>query len=394
MTLPLEGVRVIELAQIYAGPYCGLQLAHFGAEVIKIEPPGEGEFLRMRPPATKGANSNFLMLNPGKKSVALNLKGPRGLDLLMRLLARSDVLVENYAPGALERLGLGYEELVGRFPRLIYASCKGYGTDSRWAQLGAMDFTVQAASGIIDMTGYADRPGVRATAALIDTSTGMHLVAGILAKLIERGRTGRGGRVEVAMLDVCIPAVNGMILAAMEGRSLPRLGNRHPTACPSNTYQAGDGQILIYCLTEDHWRRLARLMGRADLLDDPHYRDHLSRYAIIEEVDGIVGAWAAKRTRQELVGILIENGIPCAPVRPITEVAADPELAARGLVRDGEFDGRPIKVLGSAIKLSGTSSDESPNTVSRLGQDAAEVLGSIGIGESELQSLRRDGVIG
>jgi crotonobetainyl-CoA:carnitine CoA-transferase CaiB-like acyl-CoA transferase len=393
MSLPLEGVRVIELAQIYAGPYCGLQLAHFGAEVIKVEPPGEGEFLRMRPPAARGANSNFLMLNPGKKSIALNLKDPRGRDILMRLLENADVLVENYAAGALERLGLGYNELAPHFPRLIYASCKGYGSDSRWAQLGAMDFTVQAASGIIDMTGYADRPGVRATAALIDTSTGMHLVAGILAKLIERGRTGIGGGVEVAMLDVCIPAVNGMILAAMEGRTLPRLGNRHPSACPSNTYPAADGQALIYCLTEDHWRRLARLMDRADLLAEPRYRDHLSRYTIIEEVDGIVGRWAALHTRGELVETLIAHGIPCAPVRSIAEVAADPELAQRGLVRDGEFDGQPIKVLGSAIKMSGFSPEEGPTRVSPLGQETAEVLGRIGIEEAELQSLRRDGVI-
>jgi crotonobetainyl-CoA:carnitine CoA-transferase CaiB-like acyl-CoA transferase len=394
MGLPLEGVRVIELAQIYAGPYCGLQLAHFGAEVIKIEPPGEGEFLRMRPPATRGANTNFLMLNPGKRSIALNLKEPRGRDLVMRLLEHADILVENYAAGALERLGLGYDELAAQFPRLIYASCKGYGSDSRWAQLGAMDFTVQAASGIIDMTGYADRPGVRATTALIDTSTGMHLVAGILAKLIERGRTGLGGRVEVAMLDVCIPAVNGMILAAMEGRTLPRLGNRHPSACPSNTYQAADGEILIYCLTEDHWRRLARLMRRADLLEDARYHDHLSRYAIIEEVDGIVGGWAAHRTREELVETLIAHGIPCAPVRTIAEVAADPELAQRGLVRDGEFDGQPIKVLGSAIKLSGVVAGEETTRVSQLGQDTADLLGGLGIGETEIQSLRRDGVIG
>jgi CoA:oxalate CoA-transferase len=393
MGLPLEGVRVIELAQIYAGPYCGLQLAHFGAEVIKIEPPGQGEFLRMRPPMTRGANSNFLMLNPGKKSVALNLKDRRGRDLLLRLLETADVLIENYAPGALERLGLGYDDLAVRFPRLIYASCKGYGSDSRWAQLGAMDFTVQAAAGIIDMTGYADRPGVRATAALIDTSTGMHLVAGILAKLIERGRTGSGGRIAVAMLDVCIPAVNGMILAAMEGRTLPRLGNRHPAACPSNTYQAADGQILIYCLTEDHWRRLAVLMERAELLENTRYRDHLSRYAIIDEVDGIVGQWAAERTREELVEVLIANGIPCAPVRTIAEVAADPELSRRGLVRDGEFDGQSIKVLGSAIKLTGLDADEGSTRVSQLGQQTDEVLGALGIIETELETLRRDGVI-
>lgn len=161
MSLPLDGYRVIELAQIYAGPYCGLQLAHFGAEVIKVEPPGTGELLRRRPPAKHGTNYGFLMLNTGKKSVSLNLKDPRGRDIFFRMLADSDVLLENYAPGALERLGLGYDDLAPRFPRLVFASSKGYGRDSRFAELGAMDFTIQAASGIISMTGYADRPGVR-----------------------------------------------------------------------------------------------------------------------------------------------------------------------------------------------------------------------------------------
>lgn len=152
MSMPLQGYRVIELAQIYAGPYCGLQLAHFGAEVIKIEPPGTGELLRHRAPAKHRTNYGFLMLNTGKKSVSLNLKEPRGRDLLFRMLADADVILENYAPGALERLGLGYDDLAPRFPRLVYASSKGYGRDSRFAQLGAMDFTIQAASGIISMT--------------------------------------------------------------------------------------------------------------------------------------------------------------------------------------------------------------------------------------------------
>jgi CoA:oxalate CoA-transferase len=235
MSLPLDGYRVIELAQIYAGPHCGLQLAHFGAEVIKIEPPGTGELLRKRPPAKHGTNYGFLMLNTGKKSVSLNLKDPRGRDILFRMLADSEVILENYAPGALERLGLGSDDLAPHLPRLVYASRKGYGRDSRFAQLGAMDFTIQAASGIISMTGYEDRPGVRVTAALIDTSTGMHL-AGILAALLERERTGRDRKVEVAMLDICMPAINGAIGIVQDGFKIRRLGNRHPKASRRNTF--------------------------------------------------------------------------------------------------------------------------------------------------------------
>jgi len=394
MGLPLEGYRIIELAQIYAGPYCGLQLAHFGAEVIKVEPPGRGEMLRKRWPTPHGANTGFLMLNPGKKSITLNLKDARGQEILMRLLEESDALVENYAPGALERLGLGYEDLAPRFPRLVYASGKGYGHDSRFAKLGALDFTIQASSGIISMTGYGDRPGVRVTAALVDTSTGMHLAAGILAALLERERTGRGRKVEVAMLDVCIPAINGAIAAVHEGRKIPRLGNRHPSACPCNTYRTADGEIWIYSLTEAHWRKLTSLMGRPELQTDPNYRDEASRCKIMDEVDALVGAWTSTRKRDELVELLLANNIPCAPVREIEEVAHDPELETRGLVRTTEFGGYDrVKVLGSAIKMSGVRGDEIPPKVPELGEHTAEVLGRIGIGPADLDQLRKGGVV-
>lgn len=394
MSLPLQGYRVIELAQIYAGPYCGLQLAHFGAEVIKIEPLGTGELLRKRPPAKHGINYGFLMLNAGKKSVSLNLKDPRGRDILFRLLADADVLLENYAPGALERLGLGYDDLAARFPRLVFASGKGYGRDSRFARLGAMDFTIQAASGIISMTGYEDRPGVRVTAALIDTSTGMHLAAGILAALLERERTGRGRKVEVAMLDVCMPAINGAIGVVQDGYKVRRLGNRHSAACPCNTYPCSDGEIWIYCLTEANWQQLARLMNREDLLSHPEYKDHRSRYKMVEQIDAMVGEWSAAQKRDDLVALLLANDIPCAPVREIDEVAADPELSERHLVRNGTIgDHDDIKVLGSAIKMSGLRGDEIPPHVPELGEHTAEVLQGLGFSADELDALRRDGIV-
>jgi crotonobetainyl-CoA:carnitine CoA-transferase CaiB-like acyl-CoA transferase len=394
MSLPLEGYRVLELAQIYAGPYCGLQLAHFGAEVIKIEPPGTGELLRQRAPAKHGTNYGFLMLNAGKKSVSLNLKDPRGRDILFRMLADVDVILENYAPGALERLGLGYDDLAPRFPRLVYASSKGYGPDSRFAQLGAMDFTIQAASGIISMTGYADRPGVRVSAALIDTSTGMHLAAGILAALLERERTGRGRKVEVAMLDICMPAINGALGVAQDGYKIRRVGNRHPTSCPCNTYPCADGEIWIYCLTEANWQQLARLMGCEELIAHPDYKDHQSRYKLVEQIDAMVGKWTSSHKRDELVRLLIENSIPCAPVREVDEVAADPELAERHVVRDGTIgDHDDIKVLGSAIKMSGLRGDEIQPHVPDLGEHTAEILERLGISAEELEALRRDGIV-
>jgi crotonobetainyl-CoA:carnitine CoA-transferase CaiB-like acyl-CoA transferase len=315
------------------------------------------------------------MLNPGKKSVSLNLKDPQGRDILFRMLADSDVLLENYAPEALERLGLGYDDLASRFPRLVYASSKGYGRDSRFAQLGAMDFTIQAASGIISMTGYDDRPGVRVAAALIDTSTGMHLAAGILAALLEREHTGRGRKVEVAMLDVCMPAINGALGVVQDGFKVRRLGNRHPTTCPCNTYPCADGEIWIYCLTEVNWHQLARLMSREELITHPDYKDHRSRFKLVDQLDAIVGRWSSTQKRDDLVTLLLANKIPCAPVREIDEVAADPELTGRQVVRNGTIaDYEDIKVLGSAIKMSGLRGDEIPPHVPDLGEHTAEVF--------------------
>src|SRR5271167_3095251 len=198
MSLPLDGIRVIDLGQVYAAPYCTLQLAAMGADVVKIEPPVTGEVLRRPELPPGGGGYSFLMLNANKRSVTINLKDRRGQEIVLKLLEEADVLVENYLDGVMESFGLGYEQIAPRFPRLIYASGKGYGSNSRWARLGSMDNTIQASSGFISITGFADR-GVKTSATFIDMGTGSHLVSGILAALLQRGRTGRGQKVEVAM---------------------------------------------------------------------------------------------------------------------------------------------------------------------------------------------------
>src|SRR5258708_602040 len=214
MTLPLDDIRVIDLGQVYAAPYCTLQLAAMGADIIKIEPPGTGEVLR-RPDLPDGVNYSFLMLNANKRSVTINLKDPRGQEILLKLLEDADVLVENYLDGVMESFGLGYDQIASRFPRLIYASGKGYGSGSRYARLGSMDNTIQAASGFISITGFPDR-GVKTSATFIDMGTGSHLTSGILAALIHRGQTGKGQKGEVAMLDLCIPALTSVIATVRE----------------------------------------------------------------------------------------------------------------------------------------------------------------------------------
>jgi len=395
MALPLEGIRVIDLGQIFAAPYCTLQLGYMGAEIIKIEPPRGGEMLRRPDLSPGGVNYAFLMLNANKKSVTLNLKHARGREIMMRLLEDADVLVENYSSSVMERLGFGYQHLSERFPRLVYASAKGYASDGPWAELGAMDSTIQAASGFISVTGFDDGPGVRTPTTFIDMGTGSHLVSGILAALIQRGRTGRGQKVEVAMLDMALPSMSGLIANELEGKPYTRMGNRHRAACPSNVYETADGQILIFCVSESHWKTVVRLMDREELLTSVRYKDHAARFAIADEVDAIVSEWSRAHGRDELVQILLEHHVPCAPVRTVAEVVADPETKRRNMLLESEFPTRgPIAVLGSPVKLSdGDYSRAALNPPPALGQHTAQVLAAVGIEAQELEELRADGVV-
>ena len=394
MTLPLDGIRVIDLGQVYAAPYCTLQLAAMGADVIKIEPPVTGEVLRRPELPPGGAGYSFLMLNANKRSVTINLKHRRGQEIVLTLLEDADVLVENYLDGVMESFGLGYDQISARFPRLIYASGKGYGSDSRYAKLGSMDNTIQASSGFISITGFPDQP-VKTSATMIDMGTGSHLVSGILAALIHRGKTRRGQHVEVAMLDVAIPALTSAVAPALQGMKFKRLGNRHWGACPTNIYPARDGEILIFCLTEAHWRTLAKLTGHEELIADPRCKNHGSRLKIADELDAIVSDWTHKQSRDAMVELLIEKGIPCAPVRTVEEVVADPEVAQRRILIDSEYPTRgKIRVAGTPIKLSDAPEDGRPmRRPPELGEHTSEVLAGIGIGADELESLKRDGVI-
>jgi formyl-CoA transferase len=393
MSRPLEGIRVLDLGQIYAVPYCTLQMAAMGADIIKIEPPGRGESLRALADPT-GVNYSFLMLNANKKSLTLNLKDPRGRAILMRLLERADVIIENFGAGTMESLGLGYDELSEKFPRLIYASAKGYAAGSRYERVGAMDSTIQAACGFINATGYPDGNGVRTPSTFIDMGTGSHITTAVVAALFDRERRGRGQKVEVAMLDVAMPAMTSLLQAALQGRPIKRPGTRHPGVAPTNVYPTADGELLLFCVTEKHWQEVARLAGRADLIDDPRFADHASRVQIVDEVDEVVGAWTLTLTRDALMDILIERGIPAAPVRTVHEIVANPEAAGTGMLLDSHYPLRgAIRVLGSPLRFSSDDRTTGPTPPPMLGADTDAILGEIGIGADERAHLRTAGII-
>jgi crotonobetainyl-CoA:carnitine CoA-transferase CaiB-like acyl-CoA transferase len=356
MAAVFHGLRVLELGQVYLGPYCGLLFAQMGAEVIKVEPPG-GEPLRFR--AHDPIESHeFVMLNSNKRSVMLDLKSEAGRQALLDLVGTADVLIENFAPGVMERLQLGPARLLEHNPRLVVASGKGYGTTGPYAHMSAMDITVQAMSGAAAATGEPDGPPTKAGAAFVDFSAGIHLFAAITAALFQRERTGRGQIVEVSMHDTVYP----MLASSLGGlhnnpdRELPeRTGNRHTgmAVAPYNIYDTSDGWLAIICMSERHWRGLATALGRPELIDDPRFRTAKERVTNIDAVDEEVSSHTRARTRGELVRDLQAAGVPCAPVKSIREVDTDEHLIERGMIRYVEHAARGrVPVPGSPMRLS------------------------------------------
>lgn len=393
---PLAGLTVIDLGQIYQGPYCAFLLAMAGASVIKVEPP-TGEPVRRRA-AVAGGSLPLAMLNSNKRDVSLNLKSPRGRELLIEMVKRADVLVENFAPTVMDRLGVGAAALHAANPGLIYASGSGYGRSGPKRDDLAMDLTVQAVAGVMSVTGLPGGPPVKAGPAICDFLGGVHLYAAIVTALYERERTGVGRVVEVAMQDAVYPTLSsnlGMHYGS-GGNVPPRTGNRHGglSMSPYNVYATRDGHVAIICVTEEHWRNLAHAMGRSELADDPRFANHTTRAAIMDTVDEIVGAWCASLTRDEVHEIARRCRVPSAPVRDLTEVMNDSQMHERGMLHwmDHPELGRVV-LPGSPLRFEGTP--PLPLVASPfLGQHNAEVYGDwLGLSAEEIARLASDGVI-
>jgi len=390
----LEDITVIDLGQIYNGSYCSLLLSYLGADVTKVEPP-HGEPLRAR--VDEGEPPEFVMLNSNKKGITINLKTERGKELLKDLVRDADVLVENYAVGTMEGLGLEYETLKEVNPELIYAHSSGFGEDGPYCKFPAMDLTIQAIGGIMDVTGFPDGPPVKAGIAVGDFMGGIHLTAGVLAALYQRELTGTGQFVEVSMHDSVYPTLMSPLAAYFNGDDVPsRTGNRHSglAQCPYNVYETADGYVAIFGVTDGHWHALLDIIGRPDLKDDPRFESNVKRAQHMDEVDRIVEEWTRKRPRDEIYETLLDGGVPCGPVNELSEVANDPHLKERGMIHDIEHPSfGDISVPGLPIRLENSELPEIKPSPEK-GQDNEEVLSErLGLSASEIESLREDGVI-
>jgi len=395
-THPLQAITVVDLGQIYNGSYATFLMAMAGARVIKIEP-REGEHLRRRG-NVGGAGLPFAMLNSNKQSVTLNLKSERGRELFFEMVKRADVVLENFAPGTMERLGCGWSKLSHVNSRLIYAQGSGYGLSGPYRDYPAMDLTVQAMAGVMSVTGYPDRPPVKAGPAICDFFGGVHLFGAVMTALYEREQTGIGRAVDVSMLEAVYASLSSNLgLYYGSGGDVPmRTGNRHGglAESPYNVYPTQDGYIAIICVGETHWKSLIDAMGRPELADDPRFASLKTRVANIDAVDEIVGGFTQRFAKQALFELLLKHRVPCAPVRDLDEVVNDPHMLERRALQWIEHPelGR-IPVQSLPLRFEGV--DPLPIVPSRrLGEDNVAVYGDwLGLSRDAIAALEEQEVI-
>lgn len=397
MSKPLEGVQVLDLTNVLAGPFACHQLAHLGAEVIKIETVGRGDLARNLGAdpdlSAKGMGISFLAQNAGKKSLTLNLKDTRGKDLLKRLAARADVLVENFRPGVMDRLGLGYGTLRIDAPHLIYCAISGFGQDGPWAHRPAYDQIVQGASGVMSITGDADSAPLRVGYPLADTVGGLTAAMAVCGAL---NAEKRGAFIDVSMLESVLATMGWVVSNYLVGGVTPTPnGNENPTSAPSGAFQCADGLINIAANKDEQWDILARHLGREDLLETTDYATRedrkRNRLRLKAELETVLTTRPARVWARELNKL----GVPAGAVLSLAEVLDHPQVTERdflGRFEDTPGVGRPVDLIRIGAMIDGKRpSVASPPPV--LGADTDEILARIGVGAAEVETLRQEGVV-
>ncbi len=398
MTQALTGIRVIDMTHNQAGPACAQILAFLGADVIKLEEPKGGDVARtnMRD-RTDSDSLFFLVLNANKRSLTLNLKSEEGKRLFRRVIEQSDVLLENFGPGALDRLGLGYQELSKLNPRLIYATIKGFGTYGPYSSFKSFEPIAQAMGGAMSVTGFPENPPTYLYPAIGDSGTGMHMAIGILAALQQRHQTGKGQHVEVSMQDAVVNLIRVSLRDHQRsGRPMPRQGNQLGRTVPGTTYPCAPGgpNDYVYIFAQPQmWTACIDAMGQPELADDPRFASAESRWENRAALDAIVATWTRQRSKHEVMRLMGEAGVPCGATLDTGEVLTDPHLRARDMIVDVDYPTRgTYQTVGCPVKLS-----DSPADVTRpplLGEHTAELLASLcGVSSDDMQRLRAAGIV-
>jgi crotonobetainyl-CoA:carnitine CoA-transferase CaiB-like acyl-CoA transferase len=392
----LGGIRVIDMTRVLAGPYCTLLLGDMGAEIIKIEVPGHGDDSRKYPPFIGTESAYFMNLNRNKKSLTLNLKNEKGKAVFLDLVKCADVVIENFRPGTLDDLGVGYAKLKTINPNLVYSSISGFGQSGPYKDLPGYDIIGQAMGGIMSVTGWPETPPSRTGTAIADILAGLCACIGILSSLIAVRNGCRGQKVDIALVDSVVSAMETIIQIYLVEKRIPqRTGNRYEFIYPYDTFKAKDGWVVIAVGNNKLWEVFCDAIGTNHLLDDQKFKDNYDRVKAHGEVKRIVEEWTGPRTVKEVVDFLLSKTIPCAPLYTVKEVVEDPHIAdARRMIREVEHPvaGR-IKVIGSPINLSETPA-EVYFPAPMLGQHSSDILKNIlNYSEDTIDALKREKII-
>jgi CoA:oxalate CoA-transferase len=392
---PLSGIKVLDLTRVLAGPFATMLLSDLGADVLKVEMPGIGDDSRHFGPFKNGRSLYFVSINRGKRSITLNLKTDEGKKILRRLVAEHDILVENFRPGVMEKLGLGYEELRKINPRLIYAVSSGYGHSGPDSTKPAYDILAQAAGGLMSVTGWPDQPPTRVGCSIGDIGAALFNTVGILAALNQRHITGEGQKVDVAMLDAQVAILeNALARYQVDGKSPGPLGNRHPTISPFQAYHASDDWIVVAIGNDALWQSFCTAVERNDLASDARFETNPKRTEHLDELNAILEPLFLRRTVAEWSSLFSHAGIPHSRINKIEQVLQNRQVRARNMVVTVEDTvAGTVSVAGNPIKMSGMDDPPTRPPIPELGEHTEQVLRAIGYTEDQIAGFREQGVV-
>ncbi len=391
---PLDGIRILDLTRVLAGPLGTMILGDLGADVVKIERPGTGDDLRAwGPPWTAdGVSAYFLAVNRNKRSLALDLKAEAGRDLVRRLVREADVVVENFRAGTVDGLGLGWDALLADNPRLVMVSLTAYGSSGPHRDLPGYDIVIQAMGGLMSVTGEPEGRPMRVGVAIVDVLSGGYIAIAVLAALRERDRTGEGQRVELSLLDVELASlVNVVHNQLIAGEAPRRLGNAHPSIVPYDVFATANGHLALAVATEDQWARFCLAVDQPDLAANPHFIDNPRRVAHRDELMAVLEPTLASHPTDDWVARFQAADVPCGPVNTVEQILADPAVAEGGLLRELDRDAGPVRVVGSPLRFMNGPLPATPPP--RLGQDSRAILREAGLDDAAIDRLVVAGVV-
>jgi CoA:oxalate CoA-transferase len=390
----LKGIRVIDVSQLIAGPWCASILGQLGADVIKVEPPGSGDLLRGLGPQVKGESVLFLAVNQNKRSLALNLGHPKGRRVLERLLRVSDVIIQNFRPDVRKRFGLDYQTVQRLNSKVIYVSVTGFGEKGPYTMLPAVDHVIQGMSGLMSLTGWPDGPPVRSGVPLADMVAGLWCFGGVLTALLHRCKSGHGQKIEVSLLDAAmslqqIPLTHFLLL----GKGPDRSGNSSPYASPATIFETSDGYVSVAAFTDRLFVSLCKLLSVEELASDPRFNSHEARLHNRRALEALLAQHFQKKPTAFWVELLARADIPCGPVNDYPALLADPQVLINGLIKDvGHRSLGQVRVPGVPIKFSSISAD-SLLAAPLLGEHTEEIMGELGFGRDEIEEFEKEGVV-